>query len=168
MLQETRIVSFHGEVSTYAAEESLAKFEYLSSLNKKPITLRIFSPGGSVDAGLALYDFMKSSKVPIHTVCTGMAASMAAVLLAAGKKGHRAATKNSRIMIHQPSSGFIGRASDIEIHARETARIKNLLNQILATDTGQKLNKVTKDTELDLWMTAEEALSYGLIDKIIK
>ncbi len=140
---------------------------YLSELGKAPITLEICSPGGSVDYGLVLYDFIKSSKVPIYTHCTGMAASMGAVLLAAGKKGYRSASKNSRIMIHQPSSGYIGKASDIEIHANETKRIRKLLNQIIANDTGKPLARVSKDTELDYWMTAEEAKEYGLIDRIV-
>jgi ATP-dependent Clp protease protease subunit len=166
-LQETRTILFHHEVGQSRVTDALTSMDYLARLNKKPITLRLCSPGGSVDYGLVLYDYIKSSKVPIYTICSGMAASMAAILLGSGKKGKRFATKNSRIMIHQPSSGFIGKAIDIEIHAKETARIRSLLNNIIANDTGQKLSKVSKDTELDFWMTAEQALKYGLIDKII-
>lgn len=165
--QETRTILYNEEVSRYSVADVILKLEYLTNIANKPVTLKICSPGGSVDAGLALYDYIKSSKVPIHTVCFGMAASMGAILLGAGKKGKRFATKNSRIMIHQPSSGYIGKALDIEVHAKETARIRGLLNQLLSEDTGQPLKKVTKDTELDYWMTAKEALQYGLIDKII-
>ena len=166
-MQETRIVYLHDEVSRFCVDHTLRNLDYLTKLSEKPITLRICSPGGSVDYGLVLYDFIKSSKAPVHTVCSGMAASMAAILLGAGKKGHRTVTKNSRIMIHQPTSGFIGKASDIEVHAKETARIRSLLNQLLSNDTKQPLKKVTKDTELDYWMTADEAKAYGLVDKVI-
>lgn len=166
-LQETRVVFLHDEIGRFSTNEAMLQLEYLSRLNKKPITLRICSPGGSVDHGLVIYDFIKSSKVPIYTLCSGMAASMAAVLLGGGFYGKRAATKHSRIMIHQPSSGFIGRASDIEIHAKETARVRKLLNTLIAKDTGNSFNKVSKDTELDYWMDAEEALKYGIIDKIV-
>jgi ATP-dependent Clp protease protease subunit len=141
--------------------------EYLSKISKEPITLRMCSPGGSVDHGLVLYDYIKASKVPIHVIVSGMAASMAAILLGAGKKGKRYATKNSRIMIHQPSSGFLGKAIDIEIHAKEVSRLRHLLNSLLSEDTGQPLKKVSKDTESDYWMTAEEAKKYGLVDKVI-
>lgn len=168
MAHESRKLFFHSEVGQYAIVDIITSLEYLQKQNNKPITLQICSPGGSVDHGLVLYDFIKASKVPIYTVCTGMAASMGAILLAAGKKGHRAVTKNARIMIHQPSSGYIGRASDIEIHAKETARIRSLLNKLISEDTGQPLKKVSKDTELDLWMTAEEAVEYGIVDRVIK
>jgi ATP-dependent Clp protease protease subunit len=166
-MQESRTVFFHGEVGQFKLEDALRNLDYLANISKKPIILRICSPGGSVDYGLVLYDYIKMSKVPIHTLCSGMAASMAAILLGSGKKGKRMATKSSRIMIHQPSSGYIGKASDIEIHANETKRIRNLLNTIISKDTGQPLKKVEKDTELDLWMTAENALQYGIIDKIV-
>jgi ATP-dependent Clp protease protease subunit len=167
VMETTRRVQFFAEVASYAIRDTKNLLTYLSELGKAPITLEICSPGGSVDYGLVLYDFIKSSKVPIYTHCTGMAASMGAVLLAAGKKGYRSASKNSRIMIHQPSSGYIGKASDIEIHANETKRIRKLLNQIIANDTGKPLARVSKDTELDYWMTAEEAKEYGLIDRIV-
>lgn len=167
VLQELRIISFDYEVTRDSISMIITQLDYLTNLNKKPVRIRICSPGGSVDAGLMLYDYIKSSKVPIYTSCSGMAASMGAVLLGAGKKGYRTATKNTRIMIHQPTSGYIGKATDIEIHAKETARIRKLLNTLLSQDTGQPFNKVAKDTELDYWMTAEEAKKYGLIDKIV-
>lgn len=167
VMQEKRVILFHEEVGRYSVERVLTNLEYLTAISNKPITLRFCSPGGSVDHGMVLYDFIKSSKIQINTHCYGMAASMAAILLGAGKKGHRSASKNARIMIHQPSSGYIGKASDIEIHAKETARIRKLLNTLISNDTKQPYNKVAKDTELDLWMTAEEAKKYGIIDKII-
>jgi len=165
--QRTRIVKLHYAVGECSSVDTLLLLEFLSTQKTTPITLQICSPGGSVDHGLVLYDFIKTSKVPIYTHCTGMAASMGAVLLGAGKRGHRTASKNARIMIHQPSSGYIGKATDIEVHAKETARIKKLLNTLLSQDTNQKFEKVSKDTELDLWMTAEEAKKYGIIDKVI-
>lgn len=165
--EATRVVHLSREVDGFSVSQTLLLLNYLIGRSKAPITLQICSPGGSVDHGMVLYDFIKASKVHIHTRCSGMAASMGAILLASGKKGQRTASKNSRIMIHQPSSGYIGKASDIEIHANETKRIRKLLNQIIANDTGKPLARVSKDTELDYWMTAEEAKEYGLIDKII-
>lgn len=167
LINEKRIIYFHNEVDRYSVTETLTALEYLNGLNSKPIILKICSPGGSVDQGIVLYDYMKSSKSPIYTHCAGMAASMAAILLAAGKQGHRTVTTNSRVMIHQPSAGFQGKATDIEIHAKETARIKALLSRLISEDTKQPLKKVTKDMELDYWMTAEEALKYGIVDKIL-
>lgn len=167
VMSKTREIYFYGETSNYNVHSSLMLINYLVNQNSKPITLRINSPGGSVDSGLALYDAVKRSKVKIHTQCDGMAASMAAILLGSGMKGYRKAQKNSRIMIHQPSSGFIGKASDIEVHAKETARIKALLSKIISDDTKQPLKRVMKDLELDYWMTAEEALKYGIIDEVL-
>lgn len=167
VIQETRVITLSDAVDKYTVDNLITYLEYLSSFSKLPITIRISSPGGSVDHGLVLYDYIKSSKVPIYTKCSGLAASMAAVLLASGKRGHRTATKHARIMIHQPSSGYIGKALDIENHAKETSRIRKLLNTILSQDTKQPYNKIAKDTELDFWMTAEEAKAYGIIDKII-
>ncbi len=162
-----RIIFLHHAVVDFGIEDIIGIMVYLNTLNSKPITLNICSPGGSVDHGLALYDFIKTSKAPVHTHCSGLAASMGAILLAAGKKGKRTASKNSRIMIHQPSGGYIGKASDIEVHANETSRIKKLLSQLVADDTGKSIHKVIKDMNQDLWMTAAEAKSYGLIDKIV-
>lgn len=166
-LLKKRIMFFHGEVSRYTILDAIAKLTYLNGLNDKPIQINLCSEGGSVDSGLALYDLIKSSKAPIHIHCSGLAASMGAILLAAGKKGKRTASSNSRIMIHQPSSGYIGRASDIEVHATETNRIKKLLSQLISQDTGQPFNKVSKDMNQDFWMTAQDALKYGIIDKVI-
>lgn len=167
MMEEERQIISYGSVDFYEVNNVMRSMRYLFALNTKPVTLVIQSYGGSVDAGLALYDFIKASKVQIHTEVQGVAASMAAVLLAAGHKGKRVARKNSRIMIHQPSSGFIGKSTDIEDHAKETTRVRNLLNKLLSNDTGQKLDKVSKDTLRDHWMTAEEALKYGIVDKIV-
>ncbi len=135
---------------------------------KKDITMYIDSPGGHVHAGMAIYDTMKFVQPDIVTICVGMAASMGAVLLAAGTKGKRLSLPHSDIMIHQVlASGISGQASDIEIEARQIARMKKMLNSVLAADTGKKLDQLEKDTDRNNWMSAEEALEYGLIDKII-
>lgn len=168
LVKKNREIFLSGEVGGFSAYEILRLFKYLIYLDaKKPILLTICSPGGSVDYGLSIYDYIKNSKTPIYTQCTGFAASMGAVLLAAGKKGHRSATKNSRIMIHQPSGGYIGKASDIGVHAKEIARINDLLGSLLASDTSQSSEKVIQDMQKDYWMTPEEAFKYGLIDEII-
>ncbi len=133
----------------------------------KDITFYINSPGGSVTAGLAIYDTMQYVKCDIATLCMGQAASMGAVLLAAGAKNKRYALPNSRILIHQPMGGFQGQASDIDIHAREILRMREDLNRILATHTGQKIKQIQKDTERDFFMSAEEATKYGIIDKVL-
>lgn len=166
-LLEDRTVFLATDVDRYSVTDTIISLQYLQALNNKPIKLYINSPGGSVDSGLALYDAIKNSKSPIHTVCNGLAASMGAVLLGAGKKGHRYANKHARIMIHQPSGGFIGKSSDMENYASEIVRMRKLINELLAKDTGQTVKKVSIDTEKDFFMTADEALKYGLIDKII-
>jgi ATP-dependent Clp protease protease subunit len=135
---------------------------------KKDIKLYINSPGGSVAAGMGIYDTMQYVKPDIVTICFGVAASMAATLLAAGAKGKRFALPNSEILIHQVMGGAEGQATEIEIAARQILRVKAKVNKILAEHTGQKLDKIEKDTERDFWMTADEAKEYGLIDKIIK
>ena len=141
---------------------------YLESENPdKDIYLYINSPGGSVSAGMSIYDTMNFIKPDVSTLCMGMAASMGAFLLAAGEKGKRFALPNSRIMIHQPLGGAQGQATDIEIHAREILRIKALLNEILAERTGQSLERIENDTERDYFMTAAEAHAYGLVDRVI-
>jgi len=132
----------------------------------KPISLYINSPGGDVTSGLAIYDTMQFSRAPISTTVIGQAASMGAILLAGGEKGKRSALPNARIMIHQPWGGVQGQVSDIEIHTKEYQRLKILLHEILARHTGQTLKKITKDADRNYFMTAEEALEYGLIDKI--
>lgn len=133
----------------------------------KEISLYINSPGGIVTAGLAIYDTMQYIKSPITSICVGQAASMAAVLLAAGTKGKRYALPNSRVLIHQPMGGVEGQATDIDIHAREILKIRDRINEILAKHTGQNIKKIAKDTDRDFYMSAEEAKEYGIIDEII-
>ena len=164
---EKRVIYLHREVNAYSIYDLLIELDYLQALNNKPIKLYINSPGGSVDCGLALYDAIKRCKAPVYTICQGLAASMGAVLLGAGKKGCRAANIHARIMIHQPSGGFIGKSSDIENYASEISRMRKSLNELIAKDTGQTFKKVSIDTEKDYFMTAQEAKEYGIIDKII-
>jgi ATP-dependent Clp protease protease subunit len=156
-------------VSDAVANSLVAQMLYLDSDdNSKPIYLYINSPGGSVTAGLAIFDTMQYVKSDVVTICVGLAASMGAFLLAAGTKGKRLALPHSRIMIHQPLGGTSQRqASDIEIEAREILRIKDMLNQSLADMTGQSLDKITKDTDRDYFLSAAEAVEYGLIDRVI-
>jgi ATP-dependent Clp protease protease subunit len=146
----------------------VAQLLFLESENPdKDISLYINSPGGSVSAGLAIFDTMQFVKPAVSTLCIGMAASMGAFLLAAGEKGKRFALPNSRVMIHQPLGGVQGQASDIEIHAREILALRDKLNQILSERTGQSLETIARDTDRDNFMTAEDALKYGLIDRVI-
>ncbi len=132
----------------------------------EPISMYINSPGGSITSGLAIYDTMQFIQPPVHTWCVGQAASMAALLLAAGEKGHRYALPYSRILIHQPWGGMQGQATDIQIQAREILRLRQWLNNVLAKHTGQPLEKIEQDTERDYYMTAEEAVAYGLVDSV--
>jgi ATP-dependent Clp protease protease subunit len=164
-----RILFLGQEVSDAVANSLVAQMLYLDSDdNSKPIYLYINSPGGSVTAGLAIFDTMQYVKSDVVTICVGLAASMGAFLLAAGTKGKRLALPHSRIMIHQPLGGTSQRqASDIEIEAREILRIKDMLNQSLADMTGQSLDKITKDTDRDYFLSAAEAVEYGLIDRVI-
>jgi ATP-dependent Clp protease protease subunit len=164
-----RILFLGQEVSDAVANSLVAQMLYLDSDdNSKPIYLYINSPGGSVTAGLAIFDTMQYVKSEVVTICVGLAASMGAFLLAAGTKGKRLALPHSRIMIHQPLGGTSQRqASDIEIEAREILRIKDMLNQSLADMTGQSLEKITKDTDRDYFLSAAEARDYGLIDRVI-
>jgi len=134
----------------------------------KEVYLYINSPGGVVTAGLAIYDTMQYIKCPVSTICTGQAASMAAVLLAAGERGKRISLPHSRIMIHQPLGGAQGQASDIEIQAREILRVKEILNSILSNHTGQPLERIARDTDRDFFMSADEACAYGIVDKVIE
>ncbi|MFH1710529.1 MAG: ATP-dependent Clp endopeptidase proteolytic subunit ClpP [bacterium] len=136
--------------------------------NEKDINIYINSPGGVVTAGLAVYDTMQYLKSPITTICIGQAASMGAMLLAAGSKGKRYALPNARVMIHQPLGGAQGQATDIEIQTKEIMRIKKILNEILAKHTGQPLSKIEKETDRDFYMSAQEALAYGIIDEVIE
>ena len=167
-LLKDRIVFVGGEVEDGMANAIVAQLLFLQSQDpKKQINVYINSPGGSVTAGLAIYDTMQFVKCPIATYCIGQAASMGAVLLTAGTKGLRHALPNARIMIHQPSGGAEGKATDIEITAKEILRLKEVLNGILAKHSGKKMADVVNDTERDYFMSAEEAKEWGLIDKVI-
>ena len=164
-----RIVFISGEVSDEMANAVCAQLLFLQSQDpKKEISVYVNSPGGSVTAGLAIYDTMQFVKCPIATYCIGQAASMGAVLLAAGTAGRRHALPNARIMIHQPWGGAEGKASDIEITAREILRLKARLNEILAKHAGKKPEEVEHDTDRDHFMSAEEAKTWGLIDKVVE
>ncbi len=164
-----RIVFISGEVNDEMANAVCAQLLFLQAQDpKKEISVYINSPGGSVTAGLAIYDTMQFVKCPVATYCIGQAASMGAVLLTAGAKGKRYALPHARIMIHQPWGGAEGKASDIEITAREILRLKDILNGILAQHAGKKMADVVKDTDRDHFMSAEEAKDWGLIDKVIE
>ena len=168
-LLRDRIVFLSGEVNDESANLVIAQLLFLESENPdKDISLYINSPGGSVYAGLGIYDTMQFIKPDVQTICVGMAASMGAFLLAAGAKGKRFCLPHSKVMIHQPSGGAQGQATDISIHANHILRVKDKLNQILSERTGQPLDVVKRDTERDNFMTAQEALEYGLIDKVIE
>lgn len=167
-LLKERIVFLVGPVEDYMANLVVAQLLFLESENPdKDIYLYINSPGGSVSAGLAVFDTMNFVKPDVSTLCTGMAASMGAFLLAAGAKGKRISLPNANIMIHQPSGGARGQATDIEIHAKEILKTRRLLNEILAERTGQSLERIAEDVERDYYMTAEQAKDYGLVDKVI-
>lgn len=167
-LLKDRIILLGTEVDDTVASLICAQLLFLESQDpEKEISLYINSPGGSVSAGLAIYDTMRYVSSPVSTVCMGLAASMGAFLLAAGEPGMRYALPNCQVMIHQPSGGFRGQATDIEIHAREILRLKKKLNEILAANTGQSYEKVAEATERDNYLTPEEAKDFGLIDKIL-
>ena len=167
-LLKERVIFMVGPVNDQMANLIVAQLLFLESENPdKDISLYINSPGGSVSAGMAIYDTMQFIKPDVSTLCTGMAASMGAFLLAAGAKGKRFSLPNSRIMIHQPSGGSQGQASDIEIQAREILYLRSRLNGILAERTGQTIDQIAKDTDRDRFMSAEEASEYGLIDKVL-
>lgn len=167
-LLKERVVFLVGPINDMSANLVVAQLLFLESENPdKDISLYINSPGGSVSAGLAIFDTMQFVKPAVSTLCIGMAASMGAFLLAAGEKGKRFALPNSRVMIHQPLGGVQGQASDIEIHAREILALRDKLNQILSERTGQSLETIARDTDRDNFMTAEDALKYGLIDRVI-
>ena len=167
-LLKERVVFIVGEVEDHMANLIVAQLLFLESENPdKDIHLYINSPGGAVTAGLAIYDTMQFIKPDISTICVGQAASMGAVLLAAGAKGKRYALPHSRIMVHQPLGGFHGQATDVEIHAREILDAKSRLNKILATHTGQTLEKISKDLDRDNFMSGEQARDYGLVDSVL-
>ncbi len=166
-LLDDRIVFLNGEVNDVSANIVIAQLIYLEGKDPdKDISLYINSPGGSVTAGMGIYDTMNYIKCDVNTICVGMAASMGAFLLSSGTKGKRYALPNSEVMIHQPSGGAQGQATDIEIVAKHIIQIKNKMNRILSENSGQPLERIQKDVERDFYMTAEEALEYGLIDKI--
>lgn len=168
-LLEERIIFVAGPVNDIGANAIIAQILVLASKDsKKEIKLYINSPGGSVTAGLAIYDTMRYVGCPISTVCIGLAASMAAVLLSAGTKGRRYALPNSEILLHQVAGGVSGEAAAIEITAKQILKIRDRLNQILAHTTGQSLDKIVKDTDRDFYLSAEEAKKYGVIDSVIE
>jgi ATP-dependent Clp protease, protease subunit len=167
-LLKERVVFMVGPVTEASANLVVAQLLFLESENPdKDIFFYINSPGGSVSAGLAVYDTMEFIKPDVCTTCIGLAASMGAFLLAAGAKGKRFALPNSRVMIHQPSGGFSGQASDIEIHAKEILYLRRKLNEMMAKHTGQGVELLEKDTDRDNFMSAEEALKYGIIDRVL-
>ncbi len=167
-LLKDRIILLFSDVNDDLACSIIAQMLYLESVDpNKDIYLYINSPGGSVSAGFGIYDTMKHLKCDVHTICVGLAASMGAFLLSSGTKGKRSSLENSQIMIHQPLGGARGQATDIEITARNILRIKDRLNNILASNTGKDIEQIAADTERDNWMFPEEALEYGLIDHII-
>ena len=167
-LLKERVIFMVGPVNDYVANLVVAQLLFLESENPdKDISFYINSPGGSVSAGMAIYDTMNFIKPDVSTLCTGMAASMGAFLLAAGAKGKRFSLPNSKVMIHQPSGGSQGQATEIEIQAREILKTREQLNKILAERTGQPLERIERDTERDYYMSADESMEYGLIDKVI-
>lgn len=167
-LLKDRIIILSGEIDDNLANSIVAQLLYLDSLNHDPINLYINSPGGSITAGMAIYDTMNYIKSKVSTICIGMAASMAAFLLSSGEKGMRFILPNGEVMIHQPLGGAQGQATEIKIAAERILKLKEKLNKILSENTGQSLEKISHDTERDYFLSADEALKYGLIDKILK
>jgi len=167
-LLKERVVFLVGPVTEGSANLIVAQFLFLESDNPdKDISFYINSPGGSVSAGLAIYDTMQFVKPDISTLCVGQSASMGAMLLCAGAKGKRYCLPNSRVMIHQPMGGFQGQASDIEIHAKEILYLRQRLNEIMAKHTGQNVDKISRDTDRDNFLSADESVAYGLVDKVL-
>ena len=167
-LLKERVIFLVGQVEDHMANLIVAQMLFLESENPdKDIHLYINSPGGSVTAGMAIYDTMRFIKPNVSTMCIGQAASMGSFLLSAGEKGKRFALPNSRVMIHQPLGGFQGQASDIQIHAQEIMKIKSTLNQALADHTGQDIKTIEQDTDRDNFMSAQQACDYGLVDKVL-
>ena len=167
-LLKNRIIILSGEINDDTANIVIAELLYLDSLNNEDIYLYINSPGGSITSGMAIYDTMNFVKSDVSTTCIGMAASMAAFILSCGKKGKRYCLPNSEVMIHQPLGGVNGQATEIDIAARRILKLKNKLNTILSKNTNKTIKQIEKDTDRDYYMTATEALDYGIIDKIIK
>ena len=167
-LLKDRIIILNGEINDNTANVVVAELLYLDSLNSDDISLYINSPGGSITAGMAIYDTMNFIKSDVSTICVGMSASMAAFLLAAGKKGKRCILPNAEVMIHQPLGGAQGQATEIKIAAERILKLKKKLNKILAEVTGKNIATIDNDTERDYFMDSQEALNYGIIDKILK
>jgi ATP-dependent Clp protease protease subunit len=166
-LLKDRIIILSGEITDASANTIVAELLYLDSINQNDINLYINSPGGSVTAGMAIYDTMNFVKSNVSTICIGMAASMAAFLLSSGEKGKRFVLPNSEVMIHQPLGGVEGQATEIKIAAERILKMKEKLNLLLSKNTGKDINIIEKDTERDYFLEAEEAVKYGLVDKII-
>ena len=166
-LLKDRIVFLSGEINDEVANLIVSELLYLNSLNNEDIYLYINSPGGSVTAGMAIYDTMNFIKCDVSTICVGMCASMAAFLLSSGAKGKRVCLKNGEVMIHQPLGGVQGQATEIKIHADRIIKLKEKLNKILASNTGKDIKKIERDTERDYYLDSEEALEYGLVDKVL-
>ena len=167
-LLKERIIFISGEINDTLANSVIAELLYLDSLNHNDISLYINSPGGVITSGMAIYDTMNFIKSDVSTICVGMAASMAAFLLSSGSKGKRYILPNADVMIHQPLGGAEGQATDIKIASDRIISLRNKLNKILAKNTGKSLSKIEKDTERDNYFTADDALMYGIVDKIIK
>lgn len=168
-LLKERLVFIVGPIEDYTANIVVAQLLFLEAENpEKDISIYINSPGGSVTSGLSIYDTMQFINCDVSTICLGQAASMGALLLGGGAKGKRFALPHSRIMVHQPSAGFQGQATDIDIHAREVMELKHRLNKIMANHTGQTIKKIEKDLDRDNFLGAEEAVEYGLIDNVLK
>lgn len=167
-LLKDRIIILSGEIDDNLANSIVAQLLYLDSINNDTINLYINSPGGSITAGMAIYDTMNFIKSDVSTICIGMAASMAAFLLSSGKKGKRFCLPNSEVMIHQPLGGAQGQATEIKIAAERIIKLKDKLNTILAQNTGKSLKQIERDTERDNFMDSKEALKYGIIDNVIK
>jgi ATP-dependent Clp protease, protease subunit len=165
-----RQIFLWGEINDETAESIVKKILYFDAQNNDDITLLINSPGGVISSGLAIYDAMQYAKSDVMTVCMGQAASMASVLLTAGTKGKRSVWEHARVLIHQPliSGNMFGPASDIQIQAEEMLRLRENLNQMLANHTGQPMKKIIEDTDRDFFMSAEEAMKYGIVDKVVK
>ena len=166
-LLKDRIVFLSGEINDEVANLIVSDLLYLNSLNNEDIYLYINSPGGSVTSGMAIYDTMNFIKCDVSTICVGMCASMAAFLLSSGAKGKRVCLKNGEVMIHQPLGGVQGQATEIKIHAERIIKLKEKLNKILASNTGKDIKKIERDTERDYYLDSEEALEYGLVDKVL-
>ena len=167
-LLKDRIIILSGEITDTSSNIVVAELLYLDSLNNNDISIYINSPGGSVTAGMAIYDTMNFIKSNVSTICIGIAASMAAFLLSSGTKGKRYCLPNSEVMIHQPLGGATGQATEIKIAAERILKLKDKLNKILSINTGQDIEKIKNDTERDYFLDADEALKYGIVDKILK